>query len=53
MATPTLLRASPYQRRVELVADTIKAHSKLGDKAAAELAAHVLHTINSIPETVR
>jgi hypothetical protein len=53
MATPTLLRTSPYQRRVELVAETIKAHSKLGDKAAGELAVHVLHTINSIPEIVR
>ena len=53
MASPTILRTTPYDRRVELVADTIKAHSKLGDKAAAELAVHVLHTLNSIPEIIR
>ena len=52
MASPTILR-TPYDRRVELVADTIKANSKLGDKAAAELAVHVLHTLNSIPEIIR
>ncbi|MGB2922922.1 MAG: DUF6307 family protein [Mycobacterium sp.] len=52
MAAPTQIR-SPYDRRVELVKDTIKDHSKLGDKAAAELAVHVLHTLNTIPETVR
>jgi Family of unknown function (DUF6307) len=28
-------------------------HSKLGDKAASELAEHVLHALNSIPEKVR
>ena len=52
MASPTLLR-TPYDLRVELVADTITAHSKLGDKAAAELAVHVLHVLNSIPEKIR
>lgn len=52
MASPTLIR-TPYDRRVELVADTIKSHSKLGDKAAAELAVHVLHALNSIPEKIR
>lgn len=52
MATQTLLR-SPYDRRVDLVKDTITANSKLGDKAAGELAVHVLHALNSIPEKVR
>ena len=52
MASPTMLR-TPYGQRVELVKDTIKAHSKLGDKAASELAVHVLHALNSIPEKVR
>ena len=52
MSAPTTLR-SPYDVRVQLVADTIKAHSKLADKAASELAVHVLHTLNSIPEKVR
>ncbi|MCB0950009.1 MAG: hypothetical protein KDB44_12165 [Mycobacterium sp.] len=52
MATPTQIR-SPYDRRVELVTETIRGHSKLGDKAAGELAVHVLHVLNSIPERVR
>ena len=44
---------TPYDLRVELVRDTIRAHSKLGDKAAGELAVHVLHVLNSIPEKMR
>lgn len=49
---PSMLR-TPYVQRLELVKDTIKAHSKLGEKAASELAVHVLHTLNSIPEKLR
>lgn len=52
MAAPTQTR-TPYDRRVELVKDTIRVHSKLGDKAAGDLAVHVLHVLNSIPEKVR
>lgn len=52
MASPTTFR-TPYDLRVELVKDTIISHSKLGDKAASELAVHVLHTLNSIPEKIR
>jgi hypothetical protein len=52
MTSPAILR-TPYIQRLELVADTIKAHSKLGDKAASELAVHVLHALNSIPEKMR
>jgi hypothetical protein len=52
MTSPTILR-TPYIQRLELVADTIRTHSKLGDKAASELAVHVLHALNSIPETMR
>ena len=52
MTTPTPLR-TPYIRRVEFVKDTIQAHSKLGDKAASEMAVHVLHALNSIPERMR
>ena len=52
MTTPTPLR-TPYIRRVELLKDTIQAHSKLGDKAASEMAVHVLHALNSIPERMR
>jgi hypothetical protein len=52
MSSPTMSR-TPYAIRVQLVSDTIKAHSKLGDKAASDLAVHVLHALNSIPEKVR
>ena len=52
MASPTLLR-TPYDLRVELVKGAITAHSKLGDKAAAELAVHVLDVLDSIPEKIR
>jgi hypothetical protein len=52
MASPTTIR-TPYDQRVELVRDIITAHSKLGDKAASELAVHVLHALNSIPEKMR
>lgn len=52
MTSPTMLR-TPYTHRLELVKDAIKTHSKLGDKAAGELAEHILHTLNSIPEKVR
>jgi hypothetical protein len=52
MASPTMFR-SPYDQRLELVRDTIKSHSKLGDKEASELAEHVLQELNSIPEKIR
>ena len=52
MASPTTFR-TPYNLRLELVKDTIKAHSKLGDDAAGKVALHVLHALNSIPEKVR
>jgi hypothetical protein len=52
MASPTTL-STPYLQRLELVSDTIKTHSKLADKAASELAVHVLHALNSIPEKMR
>ena len=52
MASPTTFR-TPYVQRLELVKDTIRTHSKLGDKAAGELAVHVLHALNSIPEKMR
>jgi uncharacterized protein DUF6307 len=52
MASPTMPR-TPYDVRIELVKDTITAHSKIGDKAAGELAVQVLHALNSIPEKIR
>lgn len=42
-----------YERRVKIVQDTVKANSQLDDKAASELAVHVLHALDTIPEKVR
>ena len=53
MASPTTTVRTPYDVRLDLVADTIKSHSKLAEKAASELAVHVLHALNSIPEKMR
>ena len=44
---------TPYTVRLELVAETIRAHSKLKDQAASDLAVHVLQALNSIPEKMR
>ncbi|BCZ25053.1 hypothetical protein MTY59_49080 [Mycobacterium senriense] len=44
---------TPYDIRLQLVTDTITAHSKLGNDAAVKLAVHVLAALNSIPERVR
>ncbi len=44
---------TPYEIRLQLVTDTISAHSKLGNDAAVKLAADVLATLNSIPEKMR
>ena len=52
MTSPALFR-TPYDVRLELVKATITAHSNVGDKAASELAVHVLHALNSIPEKMR
>ncbi|BBZ62599.1 DUF6307 family protein [Mycolicibacterium monacense] len=52
MASPITFR-TPYDVRVDLVKNTITAHSDLDDAAAGELAVHILHTLNSIPEKMR
>jgi Family of unknown function (DUF6307) len=52
MASPTTLR-TPYDIRVDIVKDAIKAHSKIGEQAAGELAVQILRALNSIPEKIR
>jgi hypothetical protein len=52
MTSATTLR-TPYDIRVDMVKDTITAHSKIKGQDASELAVHVLHALNSIPEKVR
>jgi hypothetical protein len=44
---------SVYNQRVELIKSTLQAHTKLNDKAAVELAEHVLDVLNHLPEKVR
>lgn len=52
MTTQSTLR-SPYEIRVNLVQETLKANSPLDDAAARELAVQVLHALSSIPEKIR
>ncbi|MDG4663666.1 DUF6307 family protein [Mycobacterium sp. 236(2023)] len=44
---------TPYEKRVQLVQDTIEGHSELDREAAGSLAVHVLHVLDSIPEKMR
>ena len=44
---------SPYEKRLKLVQETLRKYSSLDDAAAAELAVHVLHALDSIPEKIR
>lgn len=44
---------TPYDNRLDLVKNTITAHSKLDDDVAGALAVEVLHALSSIPEKVR
>jgi hypothetical protein len=53
MAVATSTYVSLYDQRVALVAHALTQNSKLEEKAAAELAVHVLHAIDQIPEKVR
>jgi hypothetical protein len=44
---------SLYDQRVRLVAHAVNQHSTLSEKDALDLAVHVLHAIDHIPEKVR
>ncbi|MCT7658377.1 DUF6307 family protein [Mycobacterium deserti] len=44
---------TPYDDRIDVVQRVISSHSDLDDVAAGDLAVHVLHALNSIPEKVR
>jgi hypothetical protein len=54
MISDSTLR-SPYEIRVDLVQETLRAHSPfhLDEAAARELAVHVLNALTSIPEKIR
>ena len=51
--TSPAVHVSPYERRVQLVTATITERSELTEKAATELAGHVLYALDHIPEKVR
>ena len=44
---------SVYDQRVQLVAQAMRSNSKLSEKAATELAKHVLYALDHVPEKVR
>lgn len=44
---------SPYEQRIRLVADALRANSELDDAAATELARHALSALDHIPEKLR
>jgi len=44
---------SVYEQRVKLVAEAMRVHSELDEKAAVGLAVHVLYALDHIPEKVR
>ena len=44
---------SVHDQRVKLVAQALMKNSKLGEKAATELAKHALYALDHIPEKVR
>ncbi|ORA60041.1 hypothetical protein BST24_15705 [Mycobacteroides franklinii] len=49
----TITFRTPYEKRVELVAQALMASSTLEDDAANSAAIYVLHALESIPETIR
>jgi hypothetical protein len=53
MSTKTIIMLSQYEARLKTVSDIVREHSKLGDKAAGDIAVHVLHALDTIPEKVR
>jgi hypothetical protein len=53
MSTQTIAALSQYEARLKTVSDIVREHSKLGNKAASDIATHVLHALDTIPEKVR
>ncbi|MGB3440895.1 MAG: DUF6307 family protein [Actinophytocola sp.] len=51
MANTTFV--SRYEQRVTFVQDVLQKNSKLGDKAARDLAVQVVYAIDHIPEPTR
>lgn len=49
----TMTHTSAYERRLKMVQDVLSARAELDDKAAQDLAVHVLRALDHIPERVR
>jgi hypothetical protein len=44
---------SRYEQRITFVQDTLLQHSELDEKAARDLAVHVVYALDHIPENAR
>jgi hypothetical protein len=53
MSTDNIVVQSGYERRLQTVVEAVRGHSKLNDKAAGEVAVHILHALDTIPEKLR
>jgi hypothetical protein len=42
-----------YERRVKLVQSIVQSHTNLDESAASDLAVHILHALDTIPEKLR
>jgi hypothetical protein len=51
--TSNTVFVSLYDKRVKLVQDVLKEHTKHSDEECHALAVRVLHTLDTIPEKVR
>ena len=47
------LFVSRYERRVKLAQDVVQSRTTLDDKAAFELAVHLVHALDTVPEKTR
>ncbi|SFB25209.1 hypothetical protein SAMN05216266_1075 [Amycolatopsis marina] len=52
-ASSTATYTPRYEQRVKLVQGIVREHSTLDDAAASELAVHMLHALDTIPEKLR
>lgn len=51
--TPENSFVSRYERRVKIAQDVVQNRTALDDKAAFELAVHLVHVLDTVPEKTR
>ncbi|WP_197289089.1 DUF6307 family protein [Nocardia sp. NRRL S-836] len=49
----TAAHTSMYERRLKMVEEVLSERTELGGKVTRDLAVHVLHALDHIPERVR